>query len=66
MKIIVNQETIEFKGNTISDLQEKHRRTKIEGFVVVVNKSLVLKSQWNLFKLNEADSVFIIIPAEGG
>ena len=66
MKIQLNQEIIEFNGHTISDLLENQNRDKTGGFVVAVNKSIVLKSQWNLFKLAEADSIFIIIPAEGG
>ena len=66
MKIQVNQKVIKFDGHTVSELLEKQNKNQNEGFVVAVNKSIVLKSQWNLFKLSEGDSIFIIIPVDGG
>ncbi|MBU2514238.1 sulfur carrier protein ThiS [bacterium] len=66
MKIEVNREIIQFNGDTISDLIKEQGKNGNSGLVVVVNGTIVLKNQWDIYKLKEADSIFIIIPAEGG
>jgi len=66
MKIQVNHEHIEFNGSTIFDLMNDSNINRQCDQVVIVNNSVILKKQWSLYKLKEADSIFIITPADGG
>lgn len=66
MKVEINRKVVVFEGCTISDLIKDRDEKALDGLVVIVNRSVILKHRWNDFKITEADSVFMLTPAEGG
>ena len=66
MRIIFNQADFDLRGNTVEDLLTESKSDKNKGFVVVVNKKVVLKHHWESSQLKEADVVQTILPVHGG
>ena len=66
MKITFNASNFDLQGVTIDDLLDESNSDKNLGFVVVVNKKVILKHLWKSHKLAEADIVQTVLPVHGG
>ncbi|MBT4290136.1 MAG: hypothetical protein HOD92_22660 [Deltaproteobacteria bacterium] len=66
MKITFNQSEFNLQGNTIDELLKESNSDRDLGFVVMVNKKIVLKHHWGSHQLGEADIVQTILPVHGG
>ncbi len=66
MKIFVNDEELQFSGNTLADLLTSHGFIESQGIAVAVNETVILRKKWSSCILGEGDTVLIITPAQGG
>jgi len=66
MNILVNDIDVEFSGINLLELADKHGFKDKTGVAVAVNESVIPKSEWQNYILNQNDAVLIITPAQGG
>ena len=66
MKIFINDEELQFLGNSLFDLLTDHGFIESQGIAVAVNETVISRGEWSSCNLNEGDSVLIITPAQGG
>lgn len=67
MKILLNKESFELKGNaTLADLLKSANINEFNGIAIAVNNSVVRKENWNNTMLNDGDKVTIIKAVCGG
>jgi sulfur carrier protein len=65
MKIVLNEESYEFVGNTLEDLLLELEKSQ-QGIAIAINQQVVPKSLWRTTKLNEQSQVFIFESIAGG
>ena len=66
MKISVNDKDFEIEENASILMLISKTNSPQTGIAVAVNNSVVPKSDWNDFIINENDNVLIIKAAQGG
>lgn len=66
MKILLNDDELQFSGNTLADLLVEKSLNENSGIAAAVNETVISKNEWSSFRLKEGDSVLIITPAQGG
>jgi len=66
MKIKVNDKEFQFSGETLFELVDEHGFMARSGIAVAVNETVIPRSEWKNYLLNQNDAVLIIIPAQGG
>jgi len=66
MKLQVNDKPLSFQGSTLAELLTTQNIHTTTGVAVAVNEAVVPKGEWQQFELQEADSVLIIKPTQGG
>lgn len=67
LKLFINNETHTF--DNVQKLSEVLHHLKIEnsnGIAVAVNDTVIPKSQWNSFLLNDNDKILLIKATQGG
>ncbi len=65
MKIIVNDEEIEFAGQTVADLS-KQLSLPDKGVAVAVDMQMVPRAQWPETNLSDGQKIIIIKAVSGG
>jgi sulfur carrier protein len=65
MKIMLNDSTHEFSGETLQDLLA-HLDKNEQGIAIAINQQVVPKSLWGSTKLDEQSQVFIFESIAGG
>ena len=66
MKIFVNDEELQFSGNTLVELLTGNGFIESQSIAVAVNETVISRGEWSSSILNEGDTVLIITPAQGG
>ena len=66
MKILVNDEEVQFSGESLADLLKNHGFIESHGIAVAVNEKVIPGGEWGSCVLNQGDSVLVITPAQGG
>ena len=66
MKIKVNDKEVQFTGATLFELVNEHGFRDKSGIAVAVNETVIPRSEWQNYLLDQNDAVLIIIPAQGG
>lgn len=66
MRIFVNDDVLEFSGNTLVDLLEDNGFIESKGIAVAINETVISRDKWSSCILKEGDSLLIITPAQGG
>lgn len=66
MNILVNDRDVEFLGINLLELADKQGFKDKTGVAVAVNESVIPRSEWQNYILNQNDAVLIITPAQGG
>jgi len=66
MRIFINNDEIQFSGNTLLDIIADYGFNNSSGIAIAVNETVISKNNWGSCALKEDDSVLIITPAQGG
>lgn len=66
MNITINNEDVQFSGNTLLELLNERDLNKKGNIAIAVNETVIPRNDWFSYKLNENDSILIITPAQGG
>ena len=66
MKILVNSESKDFLGKSLSELVQSLNMVNTNGIALAVNEKVVSKTEWEKFQLNDSDKVLIIKATQGG
>lgn len=67
MKVIVNDTPIELNGSTMLEQAVLHSGvTDFKGLAVAVNNTVIPRTNWNAYNLNENDTITIIRATQGG
>lgn len=66
MKVIVNSQVKEFKGEKASELMISLNLSDTRGIALAINEEIIPKTQWQNHLLRENDKVIIITATQGG
>lgn len=67
MKVIVNDTPIELNGSAMLEQAVLNSGVNdLKGLAVAVNNTVIPKTTWNNFQLNENDTITIIRATQGG
>ena len=66
MRVTINDNEVEFTGNTLTELLNVHGFGDRSGIAIAVNEIVIPRPEWQLYVLDEGDEILIIIPAQGG
>ena len=66
MKILINDDEIQFSGNKLIDLLNENGFSNSSNLAIAVNETVIPRNNWKSCILKEGDSVLIITPAQGG
>ena len=66
MKILINDDEIQFSGNTLDELLTENGFINNSGIAVAVNETVIARKDWEAYSLKEGDSILIITLSQGG
>ncbi len=66
MRIYINDNELQFSGNTLTDLLTGNGFSDTSGMAIAVNETVISRNNWSSCILKEDDSILIITPAQGG
>ena len=66
MRIFINDDEIQFSGNTLLDIITDYGFNDSSGIAIAVNETVISKNEWGSYVLKKDDSILIITPAQGG
>ena len=67
MNITINNQPLQInESNSLKEVVVSQLGEKLNGVAVAVNDTVILKTNWELFTLNESDNILIIRATQGG
>jgi sulfur carrier protein len=66
MRLKINDKDLEFTGNTLTELLDRHGFGDRTGIAIAVNEIVIPRPEWQFHVLSEGDEILIIVPAQGG
>ncbi len=66
MKIFVNEQAVEITENSNIEQLLTQLDSPLKGSAVAVNQSIISRSNWSDYKLNEADQISLFQAIAGG
>ena len=66
MIIKVNDIKTDFDGQTLLDLARLKNLEEKTGLAIAVNETVIKRNEWANCRLEQNDSVIIIVPVQGG